>query len=495
MQKKPKIKNSYYSIDTILDLERCIFSRKIIEPHKLMQKAGLASLEFIKRYWPNHRSLTIICGKGNNAGDGLILAQEAYLIGYRVNVIQIFDFTELSALCKKAKLKCNENITFNKFTDKYIVDKDSIIVDAILGIGAKSKQNDNLVKVINDVNKYDNPIFSIDIPSGINPYGTSAFNVSVIADATITFLANKSPMSTGEGLANSGHVYLDKLGMPDNILSHYSSEVHSICENEPIVSLPKKLKNGHKASFGKLIIIGGSKQYLGALQLAALTAQRSGIGYVRVVIPTENRETILKINPSLIVIDIHDIELVFQSIADSDVVLIGPGLGKETSANRIIEYCVASTKTTVLDAGALYYIDNIKLNRNDILTPHPKEAAVLLNTTTKYIQENRLLAAKRISAIYDCICVLKGHGPIISIPDQTPFVCDAASESLAIQGSGDVLAGLIASLVMQCQEEIYHSVLEAVRMHSKAGELAEKYGCCGVVVGDIIEQIYFLRNQ
>ncbi|MCF6287651.1 MAG: NAD(P)H-hydrate dehydratase [Proteobacteria bacterium] len=470
------MKNIYLS-KQIKSIDTMVAEHLQISSFELMQLAGAAIFSYIK----NCQSLLIVTGVGNNAGDGFIIADLARKKGIQVVVWSLNDINGLPKNAGKAAQHYLHN-GGEIITQEPLLEFDCI-VDAIFGTGLCRDIKGKFGQAINWINAQSTQVLAVDIPSGLDANTGAIRGCAINANMTISVICHKVGQHTNNGKEQCGNLYLEDLG--------YYCQTNYLATNNKLLdksvlkhSLFNRQQNSHKGLFGSVAIVGGHDGMLGAVMLAGNAALRSGCGLVEVV---SNQEQIKMVS-------IHSPELMTASdvrasglMANAKVIAVGPGLGLNQQSMQALEYCIAQNKPMVVDADALHLLaKNHKFTQPTVLTPHPKEAAALLNSNVKSIQANRIKATKEISKKFNAVVILKGSGTIIVQPNSDTYICPYGYAGMATAGTGDVLTGIVASLMAQNFSPIA-AAYTAVVWHALA---AEQCLCGnGLIASDIIKQL------
>ena len=349
--------------------------------------------------------------------------------------------------------------------------------------------------MIKTANESQVPIVAIDLPSGIHADTGVVQGVAIKAVLTVTFVGIKQGLVTGQGRAQAGILEFNDLGIEDAFLKQTSPTAELINYLNQ-ARLPERDNNSHKTSHGKLLCVGGNAGTAGAIRLTAEAALRSGAGMVKVYTHSSSILPVSIGRPELMVTDTN----LISALEWATCVAIGPGLGQdtwsETTFEAVMQYCFTNNKPLVIDADALnlmaQHASSFPL-ANTVITPHPGEAARLLNCRASDIEENRFHAVKQLARSYTTTCVLKGAGSLIADNNQT-WVCTDGNPALAVGGSGDVLTGIIAALIAQGLTPQQAACL-GVTLHAKAGDIAaEREGERGMLPSDLFAIVRELVN-
>ncbi|KTC64521.1 carbohydrate kinase (plasmid) [Legionella adelaidensis] len=476
-----------YSVEQIKLLEQQAFARDFSED-ELMLSAGQAAFKVVQKYFPTVRNIAVYCGGGNNGGDGYVVARLAFQQGYMVTIYQYKAVAELpSAACHAALEAISAGVPIHAF-DEPLESDTELIIDAILGIGIKGKVKESLSHVINNINDTSLPILSLDVPSGLDVDTGQVLGTCIKATMTVTFLGDKLGFYTLDGPDFCGEVIVNSLNQNNfippaaNLLNY--SEVKD--------SLKPRVKNSHKGMYGHVLIVGGGIGMPGSVCLAAQAALRIGAGVVTIATNPEHTNGVLPQLFEAMVYGIKTENELLPLLEKATVCILGPGLGMGEWAETLFKTTITSQLPLVIDASALHLLARYKQkDDNWILTPHPGEAAVLLDSNTKAIQEDRFAAASALQQEYGGCIVLKGMGTVINTGKGT-FVCAAGNPGMATAGMGDTLSGIIGGLIAQGLSLVEAAKL-GVLLHAQAGDdAAQDCGERGMLASDLIP---FLRKR
>ena len=474
----------------------------------LMQKASEFSFNVLLNNWPNTKKVFVFCGKGNNAGDGYLISHLAKEMGLESFIIQASPSNKISGASKKAFNLALESkvkrISVAAFKKKSL--KDSVIVDALLGIGIKGNVRSNVSKLILEINKKSTniPVLSVDIPSGICSNTGINLGVHIQADVTATFVGRKRGCFTSTGRTASGNVVFDDLGISSSLKSQIKTNCYLLDTEKSLLKLKNRKGDAHKGDFGHVLVIGGDKGFGGAAILASKAAVFSGAGLVSLATRSIHVEAALSSCPELMVNGIESGQDVEEILAKSTVVVLGPGLGQSAWSEQMLQRTFMEARKrnlpVVLDADGLNLLTKLKLKsgipRKMIITPHPGEAARLVNQEVNKIQEDRFKSVTALEKKFRSVSVLKGSGSLVCYKrngKQRIGVCEAGNPGMAKGGMGDVLAGLIGSFLSQGLG-LVEATEVAVDLHSKSADIASLELGMTITPTDVIRNIrYFLR--
>ncbi|WWP02701.1 MAG: NAD(P)H-hydrate dehydratase [Candidatus Dasytiphilus stammeri] len=492
--KKNNLPSIVLTVEQIKILEKEYIKSIGITLFDIMQRAGRAAFNIIKRLYPQTKYWLILCGNGNNGGDGYIIGSLAQIYGINVWLLTIENEKKISierTLAKKMWLTLGGKV--HPFNGKLPGDNIDLIIDCLLGTGLNKAPGYPYNKIIINANQYHAPIIGIDVPSGLLADTGATPGVAIKAVHTITFISLKPGLLTGQARKYVGQLHYHSLEMDLWLNKRYHhSSIKRIEYN--INHIKKKIISrspiSHKGKHGKLLLIGGDIGMAGAIILAGEAALRTGTGLVKILTHKYNILPILSARPELIVQEFTIKKFDFY-LNWSNTIIIGPGLGQEKWAKDACQKLKISKKNMLWDADALTNLakDPNKCN-NRIITPHPGEAARLLNLSIKEIENNRVQTAKILAKKYGGVVVLKGAGTIIASYKGQLTIADVGNVGLASAGMGDILSGIIGSFIGD-NFSLYESACLGCVIHGKAADyLAKKYGTRGILARDILSVIY-----
>ena len=484
---------SLYAAAGVRELDRRTIEDFDVPGYTLMCRAGAATFHALDRRWPE-RPLKVICGAGNNAGDGYVIARLALEAGRQVDVI---------ALLEPDRLGGDALTAAQDYADAGGVvgpwpadigggsadDDPPLIVDALLGTGLDRDVGGRFAEAVTAINAAPGPVVAVDIPSGMQADTGRVMGVAVSADLTVTFVGMKAGLLTGRGPALCGEILFDDLGAPIAASEGVPLRARRITSTEIRRCLPPRPADAHKGLSGHVLVIGGGPGMPGAARLAGEAALRAGAGLVSVATIPEHVAVIAAARPELMCAGVRDAADLATLFERASVIALGPGLGQSDWAGAVADAALASGLPVVLDADGLNLLAAAPRNRPDwVLTPHPGEAARLLDSDTDTIQRDRFAAVARLAERYGGTAVLKGAGTLVQTGDETPWLCAAGNPGMAVAGMGDVLTGTIAAVAAQCKE-LGPAARCGVLIHARAGDLAAGTYRRGMLASDLLGPI------
>jgi NAD(P)H-hydrate epimerase len=474
-----------YSIAQIRQLEKIAIEDLGIDEFELMNSAGKAAFNRLMLTWPNANKIHVICGQGNNGGDGYVLAYYAKKGDLDITLHHLGELDLLPPAARKALELCQRSGLRSQPFNPSILHQADVVVDALLGIGIKNEVRANYHEAIIAINDTKLPVLAIDIPSGLDADTGNILGVAIKATQTITFIGLKAGLFTNNGLDQGGEVHLDDLQLPKKLFESVPSQAHLLLPHI-LNRLPSRRKNSNKGDFGHVLVVGGDKGMAGAVRLAAEASLRVGAGLVSVATYPGNGPIINAHYPEIMCHEIADAKDLLPLLNRASVVLVGPGLGQRSWGNNLLERVLECELPIVIDADGLNLLGQApKCKKNWILTPHPGEAARLLGwSSAQEVQNDRFAAITKLSA-NGGIWVLKGAGTLIKSSEEKISICSAGNPGMASGGMGDALTGVIGGLVAQ-KLALREATEIGVLLHGLAGDRAAKQGEDGLVASDLI---------
>lgn len=469
-----------------------------IPGYELMSKAGRMTFHSIMKRWPETKRFLVLCGGGNNGGDGYIIASMAAKHGLSASVYYLSPPEQLRGDAKTAYLECTEQnvsvTTYDHIPDYDNLPLNTIIVDAMLGTGLENKVREPYIEAIKYCNDAASNVAAVDIPSGLCAATGTILGEAVKAQLTCTFIGLKSGLLTGAGQAHTGELQFSTLDLPDEAYLHSKPVARLIQRKQIGTGLQPRHRDAHKGDFGQVLLIGGNTGFGGAISLAAQACARMGAGLTSVATRPEHCSALLTRCPEVITQGISHGNELLPLAKKATVIVIGPGLGQDAWAEQLLTVALQTNVTCILDADALNLLATGKLDHiwaqrqaDSILTPHPGEAARLLKTNTPQINSDRMNAIRQLVEKYRCHALLKGSGSLIASPNHEDIaLCAYGNPGMASGGMGDVLSGMLGGLT--AQEWPIETALElGVLLHAFAADLASKEGGeRGILASDLI---------
>ena len=458
----------------------------------LMERAGLAAANALKEYDFSLKKVLVLCGGGNNGADGVVIARLLHLWGYETDVCILGNpehFTE--EMKKQIDIGKKYGLSFVK---TFKQEEYTTIVDAILGVGLSRAVTGIYEQVIKQLSDYKGKILSVDIPSGVSADTGQILGCAVHADLTVTFAFLKAGLCLYPGACYAGKVLVADIGIyaPKN---QESLSPLFACNKEDLASISRKL-DGNKGTFGKILLVAGSKGMFGAAYLSGMAAMRTGAGMLKICTREENRPLFSCFPEAMLQTYEEDTDLpalLQESLDWADVVGIGPGLGVSDQAAALLEMLLTHCqKPLVIDADGLNLLkDRLSLlkehQRPVLLTPHLGELARFSSISPEEWKKNPVNLTKRLAKELSAVLICKDARTVISTPEGRTYVNLSGNDGLATAGSGDVLTGILLGLLAQGYPPEKAASL-GVYLHGVAGDrAADRIGKAAILASDIIQ--------
>jgi len=456
------------------------------------------------------RRVWVLCGRGNNGGDGLVVAR---LLSQQGLVVQVFllgraeevggDAGTNLSIAQRLGVSIVEVVDRDTWNGaRADVDQCDLVVDAMFGTGLNRPLDDLSSSVVGDVNALNVPVVAVDLPSGLSADETYPIGEAVEADVTVTLAAPKVALLLPPAESWAGDLVIADIGIPPSVIDHLPGARLELLTPEEVGSLiPPRRDDSHKGDFGHVLVVAGSMGKTGAAALAGLGALRSGAGLVTVATPRNCVSSVSSAVPEYMTLPLPETEDGRLSAAalevvlglGSDVIAVGPGLGRSADVSAIVQGLVEQSPVPlVLDADALnaFAADPSRLAGRDgvpiVITPHPGEMARLCQTTAGEVQSNRLSTARCFAKEHQLFVVLKGSGTVIAGPDGATWVNLTGNAGMSTGGVGDVLTGMTAAWLAQLGRAD-HACQVAVFLHGLAGDLAsDEHGEVALIASDLV---------
>ena len=464
---------------------------------ELMEHAAQACVQVLEDEKVDLSHVCVVCGSGNNGGDGFAIARILQNNRYSVETFCVGNpehYTEETQEQMHRLQECGGKITYGMPQENSY----SVVIDAVFGVGLSRKVEGRYRQVIEQMNRMRGTKFAVDIPSGLSATTGCILGCAFKADYTVTFQLKKIGLELSQGRTMAGRVIVPDIGISTD----------SICEDQEIVRtagkdiyrkmLPDRPEDSNKGTYGRLLVIAGSKGMAGAAYLNAHAAYMTGAGLVRIYTSSDNREILQTLLPEAIVTTYEEYnkEELLSLFTWADSVCIGSGLGMSRLSEKILKTVIEYVKVPCLiDADGLNLLAENKnyLNqmaeRRFVITPHMKEMSRLINKEIPQIAERRFSVVKEFTEQYQVVCALKDSRTVVMKEGHHPFLNLAGNSAMAKAGSGDVLAGMISGLAAQ-KTDIFDAVSAGVYFHACGGDEArKKKGSYSVLARDLIDGI------
>jgi NAD(P)H-hydrate epimerase len=463
----------------------------------LMENAGRQAVAAMEAIYSDlsDRQVAVLCGRGNNGGDGFVVARTLIQRNVDVSVFLIGRVSEVRGDARvNLEILGRLGHTVVEVADSQAwelhfseVSDCTLIVDAIFGTGLNAPVSGFIESLITDVNTSGIPVVAIDVPSGLSADSPEPIGPSIEASVTITLAAPKLPLVLPPGETRAGDIVIADIGIPDEVIEAVSGpyvDLLTRASMRPLV--PPRTPDSHKGDFGRVLIVAGSRGKTGAAHLAAIGALRSGAGLVTIATPDSCQAVVAAMAPEYMTealpetaegLDPAAVDQVIEIARD--VIALGPGLGQAPGTREFVRQLVdRATMPIVIDADGLnaFAGEPEKLagreGRDVIITPHPGEMARLIGMSIEEVQSSRLEIARNFAVAHHVFVVLKGHRTLIATPDEKVFINPTGNPGMATGGTGDVLTGMIAAWLAQLLDAEAACRL-AVYLHGMAGDLAD----------------------
>jgi ADP-dependent NAD(P)H-hydrate dehydratase / NAD(P)H-hydrate epimerase len=465
----------------------------------LMRRAGKHTLRVLMSSWPEVEKITVLCGAGNNGGDGFVLATAAHARGIEVEVIQLGDAKKIQGDALQARQQAvHDDIPITPFSTELSI-ASGVIVDAMLGTGLSGDVRAEYQQAIALINKSANPVIAVDIPSGLCSDSGRVLGSAVKAHHTVSFIGLKQGLLTGSGPDYTGTVHFNDLSVPEQIYDQVDSHAVRLDLSVLASKLAKRTKGAHKGHFGHVWIAGGDSGMAGAALMSSHAACRVGAGLISCATRPEHISAMVSRCPEVMVHGVISGQEVEPLLASATVIVVGPGLGMGPWGEQLLQKVMQLPVPLVVDADALNILSAGRVIKkpyrdNWILTPHPGEAARLLGCSTQDVQSDRFAAVDQLQKLYGGAVILKGAGTLVAdLQYSTPGLCAYGNPGMATGGMGDILSGVLGALLAQGLD-LGDAARLGVCLHARAGDLAARDGERGTLATDLIPHLRRLVN-
>ncbi|GGY46438.1 bifunctional NAD(P)H-hydrate repair enzyme [Bacterioplanes sanyensis] len=485
----------------VRDLDQRAIAQLQGDGFELMRRAGEAAFAALLQRWPECESLVVLAGRGNNGGDGYVLAALAAYHGMRAQVQTLGDHDQLSASAQQARAMA-QDAEVEILPWQPLPPQCDLVVDALLGTGLSADVSGDFAAAVAAINAHAAPVLALDVASGLNADTGRIMGTAVQADLTVTFIGIKRGLLTADGPDVSGDIAYASLSVDPSLFE----EIKPSCERISFHQLQqqgrllaKRRGNSHKGEHGHALLLGGAPGMGGAVALAAQACYRTGAGLVSVATSVDQRAMLLARQPELMVQEVNSGLDVEPMLKRATAIGCGPGLGQHSWGQLLLQPVLAASQPLVLDADALNLLAQPAwqtefAGRQVILTPHPGEAARLLGVSRDQIQSQRFEQAQALAQRYKAVVVLKGQGTIVASPSGQLALCSDGNPGMACGGMGDVLTGVLTALLAQGLDA-WQAACLGVCIHSAAADLqAQQQGQRGLLASDLMQSIRYLVN-
>jgi len=484
----------------------------------LMENAGAAvAAEVLTK--EEVKQVTIVCGTGNNGGDGFVIGRHLYNKGISIKVFVIGNMKDIAGdalvnlnILRKMDLSI-ENIKElnNLMRLEKAVKACDLVIDAVFGTGYKGTLEEPHVSVFKIINENSTLTLSVDMPSGVSGDTGAADEHAILANETITFTIPKCGNILYPGSRNNGELLVRDIGIPIGLVEDMKLKRNIISEASVMDFFPWRKKYSHKGDYGRVHLIAGSTGLTGAAILSCKGALRSGIGLLKLYIPESLAMLITHSVPEAITIPLQEVrkgvigithfERILEDSQSADVIAIGPGCGNTAETSELVRRIIQELdKPVVIDADGLNGISrnvDILLEKKSkvVMTPHPGEMSRLIGISTEEINQRPLEIAREYARKWDVVLVLKGARTVVAAPNGDVYVNTTGNSGMATAGSGDVLTGIISGFIAQGLTPLEAARL-GVYVHGRSGDSAAEYkGEFGLLAGDIVEGLIYTMKE
>ncbi len=489
----------------------------------LMETAGSAIVQAIEQHYPTCKRIGILAGKGNNGGDGIVIARQLAHIGYDVHLFLVSPPESFTGeadinlqIAKNLKLRTEEILTETTFgTEKGIslnnIGSCELLVDAIFGTGLRGEVRDPIATIINTINNLPIPILSVDLPSGLDADTGNPLGTCVQADRTVTIGLPKRGLLVHPGAEFVGKLEVVDIGFPEQVIDAQNIKVNWTTAAQASQWLPQRPSTSHKGTYGRVFIVAGSTGMTGAAALASEAALRAGAGLVTLGTPKHLNPILEGLLPEVMTLPLPETDA--GSLAASaittilefaertkSVLAIGPGLSQNPETVSLVHQLVRENQAQalglrmVIDADGLNALAHARetislLNTEAVLTPHPGEMARLTNTEISTLEKDRISTAQHFGNAHGVTLVFKGAPTVTGTPDGNVWINSTGNPGMATGGMGDLLTGIIAGLMAQGVPSEKAAAF-GVYVHGLAGDItSERLGMHGLIASDVLKAV------
>ncbi|NUR22366.1 NAD(P)H-hydrate dehydratase [Frateuria sp.] len=485
--------HALYTVAQVRMLDRRAIEDLGIPGYELMRRAAAAAFAGLRRCWPQAQRIAVYCGPGNNGGDGFLLALLAREAGLAVEALTLADASgEGDAV--RARDACRQGgVPVRRWDETSALPEADVHVDALSGTGLDRPPQPLAAALIERINASGAPVLALDVPSGLNADTGQCPGVAVRAALTVTFIAAKRGLHTGQAAACTGRIELATLGLPESLWQASPPDAHLL----ESACLPPRPRNVHKGHNGHVLAIGGDHGTAGAIRLCGEAALRGGAGLVSVATQPEHLMALNAARPELMAHAVGGPQALEPLLGRASVLAVGPGLGQGAWGHALWLTALDSRQPLVLDADGLNLLAaeprRFDTARQVVLTPHPGEAARLLGCLVAEVERDRFAASRALAQRFGAVTALKGAGSLIAHPDGRLDVCPWGNPGMASGGMGDLLTGLVAALLAQgCSA--WDAARVGVGLHARAGDDAARGGERGLIASDLLPPLRRLLN-
>ena len=483
-----------YSVATVREIDRTAIEDEGIPGYTLMTRAGAAAVRAAREHFPDANRWQVVCGAGNNAGDGYVVARLAAQEGIVVSVVALVDPETLTGDAATAYGDFAAEGGVVMPWEGALDDEASLLVDALLGSGLERDVSGEFAKAVTAMNAHRARVMALDIPTGVHGDSGRVMGTAVAADLTVTFVGLKAGLFAGEGAELCGTLVFDGLDVPEHCRPQDQAMSRRISSRVLRRCLKRRPRSAHKGDFGHVLIVGGGEGMPGAVRLAGEAALRAGAGLVSIATHPSHATVIVGSRPELMSHGIEDAGALGPLLERATAIAFGPGLGTSEWSRQLYAAVSELELPSVWDADALNLLAEAPAkSERRIITPHPGEAGRLVGEDTAVVQGDRRAALAALQEKYGGVVVLKGTNTLVTSKKKVPWLCTAGNPGMASPGMGDVLTGIIAALLAQGLGKEASAVV-GVEAHARAGDRAARAGERGTIASDLIAELRRVMN-
>ena len=484
----------------------------------LMETAGSAIVRAIEQHYPTCRRIGIFAGKGNNGGDGIVIARQLAHAGHDVNLFLVSPQESFRGeactnlqIAKNLGLWIKEILTDAELKSDANIADCELLVDAIFGTGLRGAVRDPIASVINTINSLRTPIFSVDLPSGLDADTGHPLGTCVQADRTVTIGLPKRGLLVHPGAEVAGKLEVVDIGFPEQVIDAQGIKVNWITTTQASQWVPPRPSASHKGTYGRVLVVAGSTGMTGAAALASEAALRAGAGLVTLAAPKHLNPILEGLLPEVMTLALPETDAGSLSVSATSAILefaektksvlaIGPGLSQHPDTVLLVHQLVRENREQalnlrmVVDADGLNALSQVPevislLDREAILTPHPGEMSRLTSSSVPGLEADRIRTAQQFASEHNLTLVFKGAPTVTGLPNGDVWINSTGNPGMATGGMGDVLTGIIAGLMAQGHSSETAAVL-GVYLHGLAGDItAEALGMHGLIASDVLKAV------
>lgn len=498
-------KTAVYTSAQVRELDRLAIEDFGTPGYELMTRAGQITFDLIKEQYAPAGHMGVLCGAGNNAGDGYVIARLALQAGWRVTLMalvapEVLRLRGAAAQAWRDFIAAGGSVTLWPQNERDLPSHEryTLVVDALLGTGLTRAVSGVFAEAIHWMNAAKVPVVAVDVPSGLDSDSGQVRGCAVQATHTVTYIGMKQGLLTGQARDYTGTLHVDSLGVDNEVYQRLPLSVRQwqLSQQHIKAHLAPRSRCAHKGHCGHSLLVGGNQGMSGAIRLAGEAALRTGSGLVTLITHPVHAFAVNQSRPEIMVSapeSAAGFRRCLTEKAGKFVLGIGPGLGQDQWAQSLFLLAVEQNVPLVVDADALNLLSGlVRRQDNWILTPHPAEAARLLGCETVDIERDRVVAVQQLQQQFGGVCVLKGAGTLVCNGAEIAF-CPAGNPGMASGGMGDVLSGIITALLAQGLG-LFEAAYVGVQVHAMAADKAAQTGERGLIASDVIAQLRAVVN-